>query len=140
MCIRDSIDRHAAALFAVSDQVRSNARLVIKQLHDRHLETMMVTGDTGEAAWPVAEQAGIKTVITEANPVKKLAIIRSLQKLGRQVAMVGDGINDAPALAAANLGMAIDKGTDITIHAADFILINGDILSLIHISEPTRPY
>ena len=122
-----AIDRHAAALFAVSDQVRSNARLVIKQLHDRHLETMMVTGDTGEAAWPVAEQVGIKTVITQANPVKKLAIIRSLQKQGRQVAMVGDGINDAPALAAANLGMAIDKGTDITIHAADLILSNGDI-------------
>ena len=122
-----AIDRHAAALFAVSDQVRSNARLVIKQLHDRHLETMMVTGDTWEAAWPVAEQVGIKTVITEANPVKKLAIIRSLQKQGRQVAMVGDGINDAPALAAANLGMAIDKGTDITIHAADLILSNGDI-------------
>jgi Cu+-exporting ATPase len=122
-----AIDHHAAALFAVSDQVRANARRVIKQLHDSHLETMMVTGDTEAAAWPVAEQVGIKTVIAHANPAKKLEIIRGLQKQGRQVAMVGDGINDAPALAAANLSPAIDKGTDIAIHAADFILVNGDI-------------
>ena len=95
-----AIDHHAAALFAVSDQVvRANARLVIKKLHDSHLETMMVTGDTEEAAWPIAEQVGIKTVIAQADPAKKLEIIRSLQKQGRRVAMIGDGINDAPALA-----------------------------------------
>ena len=122
-----AIDHHAVALFAVSDQVRPNAEQVIKQLHDRHLETMMVTGDTEEAAWPIARQVGIKTVITQANPVKKLEIIRSLQKQGRQVAMIGDGINDAPALAAANLSMAIDKGTSTAIHAADLILVKGDI-------------
>ena len=122
-----AIDHNAAALFAVSDQVRPNARAVIKQLHDSHIETMMVTGDTEEAAWPIAEQVGIKTVIAQANPAKKLEIIRSLQKQGRQVAMIGDGINDAPALAAANLSLAIDKGTGIAIHAADLILVNGDI-------------
>jgi Cu+-exporting ATPase len=122
-----AIDQRAAALFAVSDQVRPNARLVIKQLHDSHLETMMVTGDTEAAAWPIAEQVGIKTVVAHADPAKKLEIIRSLQKQGRQVAMVGDGINDAPALAAANLSMAIDKGTGIAIYAADLILVNGDI-------------
>ena len=124
-----AIDHHAAALFAVSDQVvRPNAKLVIKQLHDSHLETMMVTGDTEEAAWPIAEQVGIKTVIAHASPAKKLEIIRSLQKQGRQVAMIGDGINDAPALAAANLSLAIDKGgTGIAIYAADLILVNGDI-------------
>ena len=122
-----AVDRHAAALFAVSDQVRSNARLVIKQLHDSHIETIMVTGDTEEAAWPVAEQVGITTVIAVANPAKKMEIIRNLQKQGRKVAMIGDGINDAPALAAANLSLAIDKGTDIAIHAADLILVNGDI-------------
>ena len=122
-----AIDHHAAALFAVSDQVRPNARLVIKQLHDSHIETMMVTGDTEDAAWPIAEQVGITTVIAQANPAKKLEIIRSLQKQGRQVAMIGDGINDAPALAAANLSLAIDKGTGIAIHAADLILVNGDI-------------
>ena len=122
-----AIDQHAAALFAVSDQVRPNARLVIKQLHDSHIETMMVTGDTEAAAGPIAEQVGIKTVIAHANPAKKLEIIRSLQKQGRQVAMVGDGINDAPALAAANLSLAIDKGTGIAIHVADLILVKGDI-------------
>ena len=87
----------------------------------------MVTGDTEEAAWPIAGQVGIKKVIAQANPAKKLKIIRSLQKQGRQVAMVGDGINDAPALAAANLSLAIDRGTGIAIHAADLILVNGDI-------------
>ncbi|HEY5141671.1 MAG TPA: HAD-IC family P-type ATPase, partial [Methylococcales bacterium] len=122
-----AIDHHAAALFAVSDQVRPNAVMVIKQLHDNRLETMMVTGDTEEAAWPIADQVGIKTVIAHANPAKKLEIIRSLQKQGRRVAMIGDGINDAPALAAANLSLAIDKGTGIAVHAADLILVNGDI-------------
>jgi Cu+-exporting ATPase len=122
-----AIDHHAAALFAVSDKVRPNAGLVIKQLHDNRLETMMVTGDTEEAAWPIADQVGIKTVIAHADPAKKLEIIRSLQKEGRRVAMIGDGINDAPALAAANLSLAIDKGTGIAIHAADLILVNGDI-------------
>jgi P-type Cu+ transporter len=122
-----AIDRHAAALFAVSDQVRPNAQAVIKRLHDSGIETMLVTGDTWEAAEPVAEQVGIKTVIAQANPAKKLEAIRSMQKQGRKVAMIGDGINDAPALAAANLSLAIDKGTDIAIHAADLILVKGDI-------------
>lgn len=122
-----AIDHHAAALFAVSDQVRPNARLVIKQLHDSHLETMMITGDTGEAAWTIAGQVGIKTVIALANPAKKLEIIQSLQKQGRRVAMIGDGINDAPALAAADLSLAIDRGSGTVIHSADFILVNADI-------------
>ena len=91
------------------------------------IETMMVSGDTEEAARPVADQVGIKTLIAKASPAKKLEIIRSLQKQGRRVAMIGDGINDAPALAAANLGLAIDRGTGIAIHAADLILVNGDI-------------
>lgn len=122
-----AIDHHAAALFAVSDQVRFNARTVIGRLHDEAIETMMVTGDTEAAARPVADQVGIKTLIAKASPAKKLEIIRSLQQQGRRVAMIGDGINDAPALAAANLGLAIDRGTGIAIHAADLILVNGDI-------------
>ena len=122
-----AVDHQAAALFAVSDQVRANARQVIQQLHEIRIETMMVTGDTEEAAWPIADQVGIKTVIAHANPAKKLALIRSLQQQGRRVAMIGDGINDAPALAAANLSLAIDKGTGIAIHAADLVLVNGDI-------------
>ncbi len=121
------VDHQAAALFAVSDQVRTNAREVIKQLHHSQIETMMVTGDTEEAAYPIAVQVGITTVIAQANPAKKLEIIRNFQKQGRHVAMIGDGINDAPALAAANLSLAIDKGTGIAIHAADLILVNGDL-------------
>jgi len=122
-----AIDQHAAALFAVSDQIRFNARTVIKRLHDEAIETMMVSGDTEEAARPVAGQVGIETLVAKASPAKKLDIIRGLQQQGRRVAMIGDGVNDAPALAAADLGLAIDRGTGIALHAADLILVNGDI-------------
>ena len=100
----------------------------------------MVTGDTEQAAIPVARQLGIDTVIANASPGKKLDSIRELQKRQCWVAMVGDGVNDAPSLTAANLGMAVDKGTDIAIHAADLILGNSDIekvVEAIEISEKT---
>lgn len=122
-----AIDHQAAALFAVSDQIRPSARIVISRLHECHIETIMVTGDTEAAARPIADEVGIKTVIAQANPAKKLEIIKNLQNQGYKVAMIGDGMNDAPALAAADLSLAIDKGTGIAIHAADLILVNGDI-------------
>jgi len=87
----------------------------------------MVTGDTQDAANHIAQQVGIEKVIAKATPEKKLQIIRDLQHQGFQVAMIGDGINDAPALAAADLSLAIDKGTDIAIESSDLILLHGDI-------------
>jgi Cu+-exporting ATPase len=122
-----AIDQKAAALFAVTDTVKASAVSAIKNLHEKAIKSIMVTGDSEQAALPVARQLGITTVIANASPGKKLEIIRELQKQGHWIAMVGDGINDAPSLAAANLGMAVDKGTDIAIHAADLILVNSDI-------------
>jgi Cu+-exporting ATPase len=87
----------------------------------------MVTGDIEAAAHFVARQVGIKTVIAQARPERKLEIVRELQAEGKHVGMIGDGINDAPALAAANVGFAIGTGTDVAIETADLTLVNGDI-------------
>jgi Cu+-exporting ATPase len=91
------------------------------------VETIMVTGDVEAAAHFVAEEVGIQRVIAQARPDKKLEIVRELQAEGRIVGMIGDGINDAPALAAANVGFAIGTGTDVAIETADLTLVNGDI-------------
>ena len=122
-----AIDQQAVGLFALSDPIRKNAKHVINLLHKHNINTLMVTGDTEAAAHNIARQVGIEKVIAQADPQKKLHIIRDLQHQGYQVAMIGDGINDAPALAAANLSLAIDKGTDIAIESSDLILLHGDI-------------
>jgi len=122
-----AIDDKAAGLFALTDPIRKNAEYVINQLHNQNINTLMVTGDTEAAALHIANQVGIEKVIALADPQKKLQIIRDLQHQGFQVAMIGDGINDAPALAAANLSLAIDKGSDIAIESSDLVLLHGDI-------------
>jgi len=122
-----AINNEAAGIIALTDPIRENAEQTIKMLHNRDINTLMVTGDTEDAAQSVARHVGVEKVISLAKPQKKLQIIRELQKQGYQVAMIGDGINDAPALAAANLSLAIDKGTDIAIESSDLILFNGDI-------------
>ncbi|WP_404358744.1 heavy metal translocating P-type ATPase [Methylotuvimicrobium sp. KM1] len=135
-----AIDRRAAALFAATDTIRPNARQVVEHLHQAGIDTWMVTGDTELAARHISEQVGIVTVYSEADPAKKLALIRQLRESGHKVAMIGDGINDAPALAAANVSLVIDKGTDIAIEAADLVLLDGDIGKIadaIELSENT---
>ncbi|NOQ62961.1 MAG: heavy metal translocating P-type ATPase, partial [Methyloprofundus sp.] len=122
-----AINNEAAGLIALTDPIRENAEQTIKMLHKIDINTLMVTGDTEDAAQSVARQVGIEKVISLATPKKKLEIIRELQQQGYQVAMMGDGINDAPALAAANLSLAIGKGADIAIESSDLILLNGDI-------------
>ncbi len=122
-----AVDELALALFALSDPVRHNARQVIKQLHEQNIHTLMVTGDSQVAARYVADQLGIEQIIAQADPRKKMQVIRELQKQGASVAMIGDGINDAPALAVADLSLAVDKGTDIAIESSDLVLLHGDI-------------
>jgi len=122
-----AINNEAAGVIALTDPIRENAEQTIKMLHKIDINTLMVTGDTEEAAQNIAMQVGVEKVISAATPQKKLQIIRDLQKQGHQVAMIGDGINDAPALAAANLSLAIDKGAGIAIESSDLILLNGDI-------------
>ena len=122
-----AIDGKAAAVFGIADKPRPQALLAIQHLKKLGLQTLMVTGDTEKTAHYIAAKVGIETVIANAKPEEKLAIIRRFQQEGKNVGMIGDGINDAPALAAANVGFAIGTGTDIAIESADMTLVHGDI-------------
>jgi len=123
-CARDG---HVAALFAIADQSRQDAPEAIARLNKLGIRTIMVTGDTQSTALFIAAQVGITDVIAHASPERKLEIVRQLQTQGHKVGMIGDGINDAPALAAADVGFAIGTGTDVAIETADLTLLNGDI-------------
>ncbi len=122
-----AINHKAAAVFGIADKARPQAMQAIKQLKKLGIQTLMVTGDTAKTANYIAANVGIETVIANAKPEQKLAIIRQFQAEGKNVGMIGDGINDAPALAAANVGFAIGTGTDIAIESADMTLVQGDI-------------
>ncbi|MCQ8181861.1 heavy metal translocating P-type ATPase [Methylomonas sp. SURF-1] len=122
-----AVDGKEAAVFAVSDNPRDEAADAIARLHRLGIKTMMVTGDTEKTAHFIADKVGIADVVANARPEQKLQIIRQLQQDGRNVGMIGDGINDAPALAAANVGFAVGGGADIAIESADLTLVQGDI-------------
>ena len=122
-----AVDGAVAALFAVADQARSGARAAIALLHRLGLKTVMATGDLDAVANHVAREVGIDRVIARASPADKLDLVRRLQAEGHRVGMIGDGINDAPALAAADVGFAIGSGADIALESADITLVGGDI-------------
>jgi Cu+-exporting ATPase len=122
-----AIDGVCVALFAIADQARAGAKEAIALLHRLGLQTVMATGDVEAVANHVARQVGIDRVIARATPGDKLELIRTLQAEGRRVGMIGDGINDAPALAAADVGFAIGGGADIAVESADITLVGGDI-------------
>ena len=122
-----AINGKAAAVFGIADKPRPQAIQAIQHLKKLGIQTLMVTGDTEKTARYIAAIVGIETVIANAKPEQKLAIIHQFQKEGKNVGMIGDGINDAPALAAANVGFAIGTGTDIAIESADMTLVHGDI-------------
>lgn len=122
-----AVDGLPAALFAIADQARPGAREAIALLHRLGLKTVMATGDVEAVARHVAREVGIDEVVARATPADKLEIIRCLQARGEKVGMIGDGINDAPALAAADVGFAIGGGADIAVESADMTLVGGDI-------------
>lgn len=122
-----AVNGKAAAVFGIADKPRPQAVQAIQHLKKLGVHTLMVTGDTEKTANYIAAIVGIETVIANAKPEQKLAIIRQFQDDGKNVGMIGDGINDAPALAAANVGFAIGTGTDIAIESADMTLVHGDI-------------
>ncbi|MDP2132624.1 MAG: heavy metal translocating P-type ATPase [Sulfuritalea sp.] len=122
-----AIDGVCVALFAIADQARAGAKEAIALLHRLGLQTVMATGDVEAVANHIARQVGIDRVIARATPGDKLELVRSLQAQGRRVGMIGDGINDAPALAAADVGFAIGGGADIAVESADITLVGGDI-------------
>ncbi|CAM4100443.1 heavy metal translocating P-type ATPase [Bordetella tumulicola] len=122
-----AIDGKAAAIMAVSDPIKPSAIHAIEALHRQGIETAMITGDNPHTARGVARQLGIAEVRAEVLPDGKVAAIHDLRKGGRRLAFVGDGINDAPALAAADVGIAIGTGTDVAIEAASVVLMADDL-------------
>jgi Cu+-exporting ATPase len=119
-------DGHARAILTVSDTVRPTSAEAISLLRGLGLRTVLLTGDTRETAEEVGREVGIDEVVADVLPAGKVAVIRRLQAEGRVVAMAGDGVNDAPALAEADLGLAIGSGADVAIEASDITLVTGD--------------
>jgi Cu2+-exporting ATPase len=114
------------AVFTVADAIREESREAIEALHARGIEVAMLTGDARAVAHAVAEELGIDTVFAEVLPEDKASKVEEMQRQGKTVAMVGDGVNDAPALATADIGIAIGAGTDVAVEAGHIVLVRSD--------------
>jgi Cu2+-exporting ATPase len=131
----------AVAVFAVADAIREESHEAIRALHERGIEVAMLTGDSQAVADAVAEELGIDTVFAEVLPEDKAEKVKELQSQGKTVAMVGDGVNDAPALATADIGIAIGAGTDVAVEAGHIVLVRSDprdIPRIVSLSQATR--
>jgi Cu+-exporting ATPase len=133
-----AIDNRPAGIIGVADPIKSDTRAAINALHDQRIKVIMLTGDNRDTANSVAMQLEIDDVYADALPDQKAETIIRLQDQGRVVAMAGDGINDAPALAQSNVGIAMGTGTDVAIESATITLVKGDLTGIVRAQELSR--
>lgn len=133
-------DERVLAVFAVADAIRNESYEAVNSLKQKGLEVAMLTGDSEAVADKIAKELGIERVFAEVLPENKAEKIKELQKQGKFVAMVGDGVNDAPALVTADIGIAIGAGTDVAVEAGDIVLVRNDprdVLRIVKLSQAT---
>ena len=133
-----TIDGHVAGIIAVADPIKATTAEAIHQLHKEGVQIVMVTGDSGTSAQAVAAKLNLDEVVAEVLPDQKVEVVKRFQSDGRSVAMAGDGVNDAPALAQSDVGIAMGAGTDVAISTADITLVKGDLRGIVRARRLSR--
>src|SRR5207237_3738148 len=133
-----TLDARVAGLLGIADPIKETTPEAIKQLHERGIKIVMLTGDSKTTAEAVASKLNSDEVVAEVLPNEKAAIVKRFQREGRKVAMAGDGINDAPALAQAEVGIAMGSGTDVAMQSAGVTLVKGDLRGIVRAIRLSR--